>query len=107
MKQLTGAAAKRMIFLFAALYFTSYIMRINYSAVFLEIVQQEGFAKTQAAAVLTVNAAAYAAGQLVSGYLGDKIKPAYLILGGLGCASAVNFFCRFVKVRGKWQYYGA
>lgn len=101
MKQLTGAAAKRMIFLFAALYFTSYITRINYSAVFLEIVQQEGFAKTQAAAVLTVNAAAYAAGQLVSGYLGDKIKPAYLILGGLGCASAVNFFLPFCQSAGQ------
>lgn len=101
MNQLTGAAAKRMIFIFAALYFTSYITRINYSAVFIEIVQQEGFVKTQAAAALTVSAVAYAAGQLISGYLGDKMKPAHLILGGLACASAVNLFLPFCQSAGQ------
>ena len=101
MKQLTGAAARKMIFLFAAIYFTSYITRINYATVLIEIVQQEGFAKTQAAAALTASAVTYAAGQLISGYLGDKVRPALLILGGLGCASAVNLFMPFCRTAGQ------
>lgn len=80
-----------MIFLFSLVYFVSYITRINYAAALIEIVRCEGISKELASLALTGSAITYGIGQLISGFLGDKIKPYYLIAFGLLCASATNF----------------
>lgn len=82
--------ASALVFLCAAVYFVSYITRINYAAVLVEITKNLGISKTAASLALTASAVSYGFGQLVSGYLGDKIKPNKIIVFGLLCTAAMN-----------------
>ena len=86
---------KRYIRLLAVLcmivYFVSYLTRINYSAVLLEIVNSRGISKTEASLAVTASALSYGIGQLVSGYFGDRIKPYRIVFAGLLCTAAMNF----------------
>ena len=79
-----------MILLLSMVYFVSYLTRLDYAAVLLEIVRSEGVSKELASLALTGSAVTYGFGQLISGYLGDKIKPYYLIAFGLFCAGVTN-----------------
>ena len=71
-------------------YFVSYITRINYGAVLLEMVNAEGFSKTAASMALTGSFVTYGTGQLISGYLGDRVAPQKLVFIGLIVSSAMN-----------------
>ena len=87
-----GKKVVRMLpYLCMVLYFASYITRINYGAVISEIVRAEGLAKDAVSLAVTGLFVAYGVGQLISGFLGDRIAPKYLITGGLVLASAMNF----------------
>lgn len=81
---------RRMILLCAAVYFTSYISRINFGALILEIVRAEGCSKPAVSLAVTVSFVTYGAGQLVSGWLGDRIDPRRLIFAGLLGAAGTN-----------------
>lgn len=77
-------------FICAAVYFVSYVSRINLGAVLVEVVNS-GFAdKKTAALALTVCSVTYGAGQLISGYLGDKFKPQNVIFVGFFITAAMN-----------------
>lgn len=96
MTKLTGQRQIRlMIFLCAAVYFASYVSRINFGAVILEIVHAEGYPKPAISMAVTVSFITYGAGQLVSGYLGDFIRPKYLIFTGLLVTAALNALIPF------------
>lgn len=83
----------------AAVYFVSYVSRINLGAVLVEVVNS-GFAdKKTAALALTVCSVTYGAGQLISGYLGDKFKPQNIIFIGFFITAAMNV-CVAVAGRG-------
>ncbi len=71
-------------------YFISYLTRINYGAVITEIVNAEGFSKSAVSVAVTVSFITYGAGQLINGYLGDRIRPEKLIFSGLLLTSAMN-----------------
>jgi OPA family glycerol-3-phosphate transporter-like MFS transporter len=71
-------------------YFCSYMTRVNYKAVITEIVAAEGVPMDRAAVALTGLFVTYGAGQLLSGWLGDRINPKYLMTGGLLLASVMN-----------------
>ncbi len=74
----------------AAVYFVSYVSRINLGAVLVEVVNS-GFAeKNTAALALTVCSVTYGVGQLISGYLGDKFKPQNIIFIGFFITAAMN-----------------
>lgn len=62
-------------------YFTSYITRINYSAIVAEIVTAEGILKSSASFVITAGFISYGIGQLISGFLGDILNPKKMIFG--------------------------
>lgn len=79
-----------LVFLCSVIYFVSYITRINYSAVLVEIMKSEGFAKTEASVPLTGLFIVYGAGQLISGVLGDRFSPEKIIFSGLLLTSAMN-----------------
>ncbi|MBE6928866.1 MAG: MFS transporter [Ruminococcaceae bacterium] len=85
---------KKVIGLFIALcwlaYFASYFTRINYAAVITEVVRDLGITKAAAALATTGMSITYGAGQLISGLLGDRIRPRVLILGGLLAAAICN-----------------
>ena len=74
----------------AGAYFASYMTRINYKAVVAAVVESEGITKDLASVALTGLAVTYGLGQLVSGWLGDRINPKYLMSGGLILASLMN-----------------
>lgn len=96
MTKLTGQRQIRlMIFLCAAVYFASYVSRINFGAVILEIVHAEGYPKPAISMAVTVSFITYGAGQLISGYLGDFIRPKYLIFTGLLVTAALNALIPF------------
>lgn len=96
MKKLTGQRQIRlMILLCAAVYFTSYISRINFGALILEIVRAEGYSKPAVSLAVTVSFITYGAGQLVSGCLGDRISPRLLIFAGLLGTAAMNLLLPF------------
>lgn len=88
---------KLLIMLCSLIYFISYTTRINYAAVLLEIVKTQNITKAAASMALTASAVTYGAGQLISGFLGDKIKPKYLIFTGLITASLMNMLIFFSK----------
>ena len=79
-----------LILLCAAAYFVSYVSRINLGAVLVEVIAS-GYAKRSIAALaLTSCSITYGAGQLISGYLGDKFKPQNIIFIGFIITAAMN-----------------
>ena len=89
---MTKKRTNLLILLFSVMYFTSYISRINFGAVLLEMVRAEGFLKSDVSLAVTASFITYGAGQLVSGYMGDRINPKFLMLGGLLLTALMNLF---------------
>lgn len=84
-----------LIFLCAAAYFISYLSRLNYAAVMAEFIAESGLPKATAVKPITAISITYGLGQLVSGYLGDRIKPRHIITGGFILTTIMNFVMPF------------
>lgn len=78
-------------FLCCLAYFVSYLARLNYAACLVEIQRALDISKSQAGLPVTGSFLAYGAGQLVCGYLGDKIPPRKVIFWGLLGTAICNF----------------
>lgn len=87
--------ASKLIFLFAFTYFISYITRINYGAVISEMVTDTGLSKSALSWALTGAFITYGAGQLISGYFGDRIQPKKLVTSGLCTTVLMNILIPF------------
>lgn len=101
MEQVISKRAKGIAYLLMLIYFGSYIMRINFAAMLATIYPSIGVTKSEIAVVITGMTVFYGAGQIINGILGDKIKPKYMLTGGLLLAVACNVamsFCRTVPV---------
>lgn len=79
-----------MMLLFASVYFTSYISRINFGAVMHAMAGGGNFRETDLALAVTAAFITYGAGQLVSGVLGDRINPKFLMFFGLLLTASMN-----------------
>ncbi len=79
-----------LVILCSVVYFVSYVSRINLGTVLVEIIASGYALKTVAALALTACSITYGAGQLVSGYLGDKFKPQNIILIGFIITALMN-----------------
>lgn len=71
-------------------YFSTYICRLNYSAVMPELSASGLFSESQIAAVSSAFFICYGLGQLVSGAVGDKLSPRYMIFGGVLISGVSN-----------------
>ena len=71
-------------------YFFSYITRINFAAILVAFTQAENVSNASASVITSVLFVTYGVGQLISGYLGDRIPPHKLIFGGLMTAVVCN-----------------
>lgn len=89
------AEARRLTLLCAAVYFCSYLTRLDYGAVMVEMVRAEGFSRVDASAALTGLFITYGLGQLISGYLGDRVRPQLLIFFGLIACGLMNLLIPF------------
>ncbi len=78
------------IALCSLVYFVSYFSRKDFAAVMEGMISENVIAKQMAGLALTMLFIFYGVGQLVSGYLGDKIKPKYLIIFGLSTTAVCN-----------------
>lgn len=77
--------------LMVIVYFSSYTTRINFAAVMVEFISAEKVLKSAASIITTVAFITYGVGQLLSGFLGDKLSPRKLIFGGFTVTIAMNF----------------
>lgn len=92
--------------LLTAVYFVSYLTRVNYGAVVSEIVAVEGIRKSAASLALTGSAVTYGAGQLVSGCLGDRIEPRRMVCCGLCITILANLSIPMCHTVAQWLLYG-
>ena len=90
MKSTIAKNTKRIAYLLAVVYFTSYCMRVNLAVMLVKICSEMQVEKSALAIVITGLTVAYGTGQVISGFLGDRIKPQRIIPAGLALAVACN-----------------
>ena len=81
---------KSIIFLCSMVYFVSYFSRKDFAAVMAGMISDGAISRANAGLVGTMLFAFYGVGQLISGYLGDKIAPKHLIMIGLSVTAICN-----------------
>lgn len=77
-------------------YFTAYLGRLNYSACLVEIVNAESWRKSEAGLIATGFFITYGCGQLINGFLGDKLSPKYMVAFGLAGSGIINLAFPFL-----------
>ncbi len=90
MKSTISKNTKKIAYLLALVYFTSYCMRVNLAVMLVKICSEMQVEKSALAIVITGLTVAYGTGQVISGFLGDRIKPQHIIPAGLALAVACN-----------------
>lgn len=95
MKKIKITAGGIVVILCCAVYFTSYLSRLDYGAVMAEMIASGILKKESAGMIGTSLFFTYGVGQLVSGYLGDKIRPEKLIACGLFVTALCNVLMPF------------
>ena len=90
MKSTIAPRTKKIAYFLALVYFTSYCMRINLAVMLVKICSEMQVEKSALAIVITGLTIAYGTGQVISGFLGDRVKPQHIIPAGLSLAVACN-----------------
>lgn len=90
-QKLAAREAVTFSLLCSLVYFTSYLTRINFTAVIVALEEPGILTGVQAGLISAVAAAAYGAGQFLSGVVGDHVNPRYLIAFGLSATGCCNF----------------
>ncbi len=91
LKKLTSEKEMRFLCLLCCMaYFMSYLTRLNYAACMVELQQVLGTGKSIAGLPVTMCFLSYGAGQLVCGFLGDKLSPRGMIFAGLAGSASCN-----------------
>lgn len=86
-----------MLFLLCWLaYVVAYLGRLNFSACLNEIIKADGFTKASAGLIGTGFFFSYGVGQLVSGFLGDRVSSIWMVFWGLAFSSACNLAMFFL-----------
>ena len=97
MKQLGRKNTKSFIIaLCAFVYFVSYFSRKDFAAVMAGMISEAVIDKVEGGFIGMGLFICYGIGQLISGYLGDKIKPSYLINFGLAMTAIANILMPFM-----------
>lgn len=86
------AYVKKLFCLCWLVYCTSYIGRLNYSAAMTVMINENVLDSGQAGFISMLYFFAYGIGQLVNGFLGDRLSPKRMILIGIGMSAAANVF---------------
>ena len=79
-----------LIFLCTLAYFASYFSRKTFSVVMVNMLDTDVLTKEIAGLVGTALFVFYGAGQLLSGYLGDRLQPKFLMFSGLMISAVCN-----------------
>ena len=95
---------RRMTVLAAAIYLVEYLGRYNLAAAKIEMIDAfGGNAKAMLGLALTLMAISYGFGQIVMGFIGDRVPPRFVVFAGLlgagtcniavGCATSLPLIC--------------
>ncbi len=79
-----------------AIYTASYLCRYSYATVLPEMVKSTGKTKTELSVAVTCLFVCYGIGQLISGFLGDRVPPKRLIIAGMASSICLNCIVPFV-----------
>ncbi len=71
-------------------YYCTYLGRLNYSSAMAEMIASGFLLKAQGGFISTLFFASYAVGQLINGFLGDRISPKKMIFVGLLLSGSAN-----------------
>lgn len=85
------------IALCSLVYFVSYFARKDFAAVQVEMIDAAVIDSVTAGLIGTALFVCYGVGQLVSGYLGDRTKPQYLLVFGLSVTALSNFMMPLIS----------
>ena len=94
-KKKKAYSKKGIIALCSFVYFVSYFSRKDFAAVMAGMIENGAIGRTNAGLVGTMLFAFYGVGQIVSGYLGDRVKPKRVILLGLSTTTVCNALMPF------------
>ncbi len=83
-------AGKSLAWLLTLIYFTSYVTRINFSAIIQAVIVDTGHPKDALSIILVLLSVTYGLGQIVNGRLGDIFNPTNLIFSGLLITTVAN-----------------
>ena len=86
---------KSVVLLGFLVYFFSYAMRLDYSASIVAIVSDLKISNTMASAAVTGSFITYGVGQVVCGFIGDKISPVKMISAAMLGTILVNILVSF------------
>ena len=82
--------ARAIAWMLTLMYFASYFTRINFAVMIVRVCSDLQVEKSTLAVVVTALTVAYGVGQVISGLLGDQIKPQWMLTFGLGLAITCN-----------------
>ncbi len=77
-------------------YFASYFSRKTFAVVMVDMLENNAIGREVAGVVGTALFVFYGLGQLISGYLGDRISPKYLMFSGLMVSAVCNLLLPIV-----------
>lgn len=80
----------KLIILFTLTYMVSYITRINYGTIILEMERATKISRSLLSMALTGSFITYGTGQVISGFLGDRFSPKNLVSCGLVITILMN-----------------
>lgn len=98
MRQKRLSAAAPAILMLSAVYLVSYVTRNSYNVVLPEMIRQTGFGQAELSLAVTGSLITYGAGQLLSGFFGDRFQPRHLVFGGLTVTALMNFMMSFCRI---------
>ena len=78
-------------------YFASYLLRINFAVMIVKICTETSLPKSSLAIVVTALTVAYGVGQVISGLLGDRLKPQWMLTVGIAIAVVCNVAMYFAQ----------
>ncbi|NLE12204.1 MAG: MFS transporter [Clostridiales bacterium] len=95
-KQFRGGFMSKFCLLCCLVYFASYITRINYSAVLVEMITDMNITRELGSIAVTGALITYGLGQITSGMLGDRFPPNLVIAVGQIGTSLINISVFFI-----------
>ena len=90
-----SANGGRLFLLCWAAYFSTYICRLDFSAVMPRLLEDGTFSQSRTALISSAFFICYGAGQLFSGALADRFSPRVLIFGGVFASGLTNILICF------------
>ena len=85
------SGGRLLVTLACLVYFTSYLTRLNFGAVLVEFLNATDLSPDIGGLIGSALFFSYGFGQLISGFLGDRLPPERIITVGIGTTVVCNF----------------